>query len=106
MEWFYLAIAGLLEIGWPVGMKFGWNDKGLHVGWLITSMICMGLSSIFLLLAQRTLPIGTAYAIWTGVGVVGAFFCGLYFFHESGSLLRWASIGFIIIGIIGLKLAS
>ncbi|SRR5579883_1199567 len=106
MEWIYLAIAGLLEIGWPVGMKFGWNEKGIHYGWLFTAMICMGLSSIFLLLAQRTLPIGTAYAIWTGIGVVGAFFCGLYFFHEPNSLLRSVSVTLIILGIIGLKLAT
>ncbi len=102
MAWLYLFIAGLTEIGWAVGLK-------LSVGWTrlwpstITAVL-MVLSYVFLSLALRTLPLGTAYAIWTGIGAVGTAIAGLIYFGESREPLRLLCIALIIVGIVGLKL--
>ena len=104
MSWIYLFIAGLCEIGWAVGLKFtGGFSKILPSILVIASSIA---SVAFLSLAVKKLPIATAYAIWTGMGVVGTFFFGVFLFNEPASVLRIIFIGMIILGILGLRFFS
>jgi len=105
MAWLYLVVAGLFEIGWPLGLKKGWTADGAQAGWLIFAVVTMAVSGALLMLAQRAIPMGTAYAVWTGIGAVGAFVTGVLLFGDSASAMRIASIGLIVAGIIGLKLA-
>ena len=105
MAWLYLIAAGLLEIGWPVGLKISQTPGRLMVG-VIIAIACMSASGGLLWLAQRTIPIGTAYAIWTGIGTVGTAVLGILIFQEPATALRLASIGLIVAGIVGLKLVS
>lgn len=104
MAWLYLIAAGLFEIGWPVGLKLSQTPGRLVVG-VIIAVACMTASGALLWLAQRTIPIGTAYAVWTGIGAVGTFGVGIAFYGDSAGALRLVSVGLIIVGIIGLKLA-
>jgi len=104
MAWVYLIMAGLFEIGWPVGLKLSQTPGRLIVG-VVIAVVCMAASGAFLWLAQRTIPIGTAYAVWTGIGAAGTFAVGIAFYGDSTSALRWVSVGLIVAGIIGLKLA-
>ncbi len=106
MAWIYLTIAGLFEWGWPVGLKLGLAESGLRWSWIGFSVGCMGASGGLLLMAQQSIPMGTAYAVWTGIGAVGAFALGLLLFNEPASVARFFFVGLIIIGIIGLKLVS
>ena len=106
MAWVYLVIAGLFEWGWPVGLKLGLSDTGLRWGWIAFAGNCMVLSGGLLLVAQKTIPMGTAYAVWTGIGAVGAFVLGLLLFDEPATLARFFFVGLILIGIVGLKMAS
>jgi quaternary ammonium compound-resistance protein SugE len=106
MPWLYLVLAGIFEIGWPLGLKLGWTADGVRVGPLAASIACMLASGGFLLLAQRDIPMGTAYAVWTGLGAVGTFFVGLAMFKEPATAARFACVGLIAAGIIGLKLTS
>jgi quaternary ammonium compound-resistance protein SugE len=104
MAWFYLLVAGLLEIGWAVGLKY---TEGFTRLWpSVFTLTAMTLSIVFLGLALKTLPIGTAYAIWTGIGAVGTAALGIYLFAEPATALRLTCIGLIVSGIAGLKLAS
>jgi quaternary ammonium compound-resistance protein SugE len=104
MAWFYLSIAGLLEVGWAVGLKY---TEGFTRLWpSVLTLTAMTLSIVFLGLALKTLPIGTAYAIWTGIGAVGTAMLGIYLFAEPATALRLGCIGLIVSGIAGLKLAS
>ena len=80
MAWVYLIIAGVFEFGWPVGLKLGLTDAGLRWGWIAFAAVTMALSGGFLLVAQRTIPMGTAYAVWTGIGAVGTFLLGILIF--------------------------
>jgi quaternary ammonium compound-resistance protein SugE len=105
MAWLYLVVAGLFEIGWPLGLKKGWTADGAQAGWLLFAVVTMAVSGALLMLAQRAIPMGTAYAVWTGIGAVGAFVTGVLLFGDSASALRVASILLIVAGIIGLKLA-
>ena len=100
----YLTVAGLLEIGWAIGLKYTDGFTRLLPSlWTITSMVL----SIFLLgLALKTLPVGTAYAVWTGIGAVGTAALGIYLFAEPATALRLICIGLILSGILGLKLAT
>ena len=104
MAWFVLFLAGLLEIGWAVGLKYTAGfTRPLPTLLTVASMI----ASLGLLgLALRTLPLGTAYAIWTGVGTLGTAILGIALFGESASAARLACIGLIVAGIAGLKLVS
>lgn len=104
MNWIYLAIAGLLEIAWAIGLKYteGWTRL---VPSLITGALMIA-SFYFLSLAVRTLPIGTAYAVWTGIGTVGAAILGMVLFDEPRDIVRVLCIGLIIAGIAGLKITS
>jgi len=106
MSWLYLIIAGIMEWGWPVGLKFAWD--GQHFRWVPAggALVSMILSGYFLFLAIRMIPMGTAYAVWTGIGAVGAFIIGILYFDEPTSLLRFASIALIVGGIVGLKVSS
>lgn len=104
MAWIYLAIAGVLEVGWAVGLKY---TEGLTRFWptVLTAVAILG-SMGFLALALRTLPMGTAYAVWTGIGTVGTVAFGILLFNEPSDALRLACIGLILAGIVGLKLVS
>jgi quaternary ammonium compound-resistance protein SugE len=104
MNWIYLFIAGLLEIGWAVGLKYteGWS-KFLPSALTAVTMLA---SFYFLSLALKTLPIGTAYAVWTGIGTVGAALFGMLIFDEPRDFTRFFCILLIIGGIAGLKLTS
>ncbi len=105
MNWIVLVLAGLFEIGWPLGMKLSesGNQKALWIGFAV---ICMAVSMICLWYAQKTIPMGTAYAVWTGIGAVGAFLLGVIFFGDSSSLWRVLSVSLIILGVVGLKLSG
>ncbi|HPL94964.1 MAG TPA: multidrug efflux SMR transporter [Paludibacteraceae bacterium] len=105
MNWLYLFLAGIFEIGWPLGFKLS-QTTSLKAMWIIIAIISMGLSGFFLWQAQRSIPIGTAYAIWTGVGAVGTLIIGIVFFGDSASFFRLLSASLIVMGIVGLKLAS
>ena len=106
MAWLYLFVAGLFEWGWPVGLKLGLTDSGLHGGWILFAVLCMIASGALLLIAQKTIPIGTAYAVWTGIGAAGTFVLGILFFGEPAMLARIFFVGLIVVGILGLKLVS
>ncbi len=106
MAWFYLIIAGIFEWGWPVGLKLGLSDSGIRWSWIAFAGVCMAISGALLLIAQKTIPMGTAYAVWTGIGAVGTFVLGLWLFNEPATLARFFFVGLIIVGIVGLKLAS
>lgn len=105
MSWIYLVLAGLFEIGWPLGLKLSQTPGRLGPG-LTLAVVSMAVSGGLLWLAQKEIPIGTAYAVWTGIGAAGTFLIGLFFFGDSSSALRLASAGLIVAGVIGLKLAS
>ena len=105
MAWLYLGLAGICEIGWPVGLKLGWTEAGARPVWIIFAVVAMSASGALLLWAQRSIPMGTAYAVWTGIGAVGAFTLGILAFGDQASAMRLVSIGLIVAGIVGLKLA-
>ena len=103
MSWIILFFAGLFEVGWAVGLKYtdGFS-KPLPTALTIAAMaISLGLLG----LAMKELPLGTAYAIWTGVGAVGTVIAGIFLFGESVALLRLGSVALIVVGLIGLKLS-
>jgi quaternary ammonium compound-resistance protein SugE len=100
-----LILAGLFEIGWPVGLKLGWTEQGARPAWIGLAVVSMVLSGVLLLVAQRSIPIGTAYAIWTGIGSVGTFFVGVHFFGDALTTLRLVSITLVVVGMVGLKIA-
>ena len=106
MSWVYLLIAGILEIGWPFGLKMSQTVESNKFLWILLAIISMAGSGAFLWLAQKTIPMGTAYAIWTGLGAVGAFTIGIIYFHDSASMFRIISVTLLILGIIGLKLSN
>ncbi|MBB5035744.1 quaternary ammonium compound efflux SMR transporter SugE [Prosthecobacter vanneervenii] len=104
MPWFHLLIAGLLEVAWAVGLK---QTEGWTRLWpSVITVVLMIASFFFLSLALRTLPIGTAYAVWTGIGAVGTALIGLFIFHEPRTTARLVCILLIVSGVVGLKLAS
>jgi quaternary ammonium compound-resistance protein SugE len=104
VAWFYLFIAGLLEIGWAIGLKY---TEGFSRLWpSILTIAAMIFSLAFLGLALKVLPVGTAYAVWTGIGAVGTVILGIYLFNEPATAARLACIGLILAGIVGLKLVT
>lgn len=104
MAWLILFFAGLFEIGWAIGLKYTEGfSRLLPSVWTIFSMT---ISVVLLGLALKTLPIGTAYAVWTGIGSVGTAILGIVLFQEPATALRLACIGLIVSGIIGLKLVA
>lgn len=104
MGWFYLCVAGLLEIGWAIGLKY---TEGFSRPWPSTwTLLAMIGSFYFLALGLRTIPVGTGYAVWTGIGAVGTATLGIVLFAESAALPRLAALALIILGILGLKASS
>ena len=104
MNWFYLVLGGIFEIGWPLGLKLSQTMNSKVLG-LLMAGVSMTLSGIFLWMAQKTIPIGTAYAVWTGIGAVGTLAVGIIIFNDSASFWRMFSALLIVTGIVGLKLA-
>jgi quaternary ammonium compound-resistance protein SugE len=104
MAWLLLLIAGLLEVGWAVGLKYTEGFTRLVPSAL--TLLCMTASIGMLALALKELPMGTAYAVWTGIGAVGTAALGMYLFGDPATVARIACIGLIVSGIIGLKLVS
>ncbi|MDW0359241.1 quaternary ammonium compound efflux SMR transporter SugE [Halomonas venusta] len=104
MSWIILFVAGLLEIGWAIGLKY---TDGFTKLWPTIGTIFSLVASFLLLgLALKTLPVGTAYAIWVGIGALGTAFLGILLFSESADVLKLVSLGLIFAGIVGLKVAS
>jgi quaternary ammonium compound-resistance protein SugE len=104
MAWVVLLLAGLFEIGWAIGLKYTEGFTRLWPSfWTVLAMV---LSVWFLAMAMKSLPMGTAYSIWVGIGAVGAVISGIVLFGESASLIRLASVALILAGVIGLKLAT
>lgn len=104
MNWILLFIAGLLEVVWAIGLKHTEGFTRLTPS--LVTLAAMFASFYLLSLAMRTLPLGTAYAVWVGIGAVGAAVAGMVLFHEPVSALRLGSLGLVVAGIVGLKLAS
>jgi quaternary ammonium compound-resistance protein SugE len=104
MAWLILTVAGLFEIGWAIGLKYteGFTRLWPTLGTVASMIVSLGLLG----LALRTLPVGTAYAVWTGVGTIGTALLGIALFNESADLIRLACIGLIVAGIVGLKLVT
>jgi quaternary ammonium compound-resistance protein SugE len=104
MAWIILFFAGLAEVGWAVGLKY---TEGFSRLWPTIGTVASMIVSLWLLgLALKDLPLGTAYAIWTGIGTVGTAILGIVLFGESAAVLRLACIGLIVAGIVGLKLVT
>ena len=105
MAWIALVLAGTFEVGWPVGLKLAEEPATRLLG-IAIALLFMALSGILLWVAQRQLPIGTAYAVWTGIGATGTFFVGLIHYGEAASLMRFSGVALIVAGVVVLKLAE
>ena len=104
MAWAQLFLAGLLEVAWAVGLKY---TDGFTRPWpTVATLAAMIGSMVLLALAVRTLPLGTAYAVWTGIGTAGAVLLGILLFNEPATLARLFFVGLIVAGIVGLKLVT
>jgi len=104
MPWILLMLAGLFEIGWAIGLKY--SDGFTRLWPSVGTLAAMAVSVVLLALAAKSLPIGTAYAVWTGIGAVGAVILGIVLLHDPATPLRLACVALILIGIVGLKLAG
>jgi quaternary ammonium compound-resistance protein SugE len=104
MTWTLLVVAGLFEVGWAIGLKY--TDGFTRWAPSLATLTAMGVSVGLLALAMRSLPVGTAYAVWTGIGAVGTVALGIVLFQEPANAGRLACIGLIVAGIVGLKLQS
>jgi quaternary ammonium compound-resistance protein SugE len=104
MAWFLLCVAGVFEIAWAVGLKY--SDGFSRLVPSVLTVGAMAASIVLLSIAVKSLPVGTAYAVWTGIGAAGTAVLGMYLFQEPATVLRLASIALVIAGIAGLKLAS
>jgi quaternary ammonium compound-resistance protein SugE len=104
MAWLYLLVAGVFETAWAIGLKYsaGFTKFGPSV----FTVVAMGISLYLLAVALRTIPVGTGYAVWTGIGTVGAAILGIFLFNESREISRILCILLILAGIIGLKLTA
>jgi len=104
MNWMILVLAGLFEVGWAVGLKFtaGFSRFWPTAGTVLAMVLSVGLLGV----AMKTLPMGTAYAVWVGIGVVGTAVLGMVWFNESVTAFRLISLGLVIAGVVGLKLSS
>jgi len=104
MAWVLLLVAGMLEVGWAIGLKYTegftrWWPSVLTLGAMVLSVVLLGV-------AMKSLPVGTSYAVWVGVGAVGTAILGMVLFGEPATVGRLASLGCIVVGIVGLKLAT
>ncbi len=104
MAWLYLIGAGLLEIGWPVGLKIAQTPGKVWIGVPI-AVVFMGLSGWLLYLAQQKIPMGTAYAVWTGIGASGTFVLGILLFGDPSNVMRIFAVALIVAGVCLLKFA-
>jgi quaternary ammonium compound-resistance protein SugE len=104
MAWFYLFVAGLFEVAWAIGLKY--TDGFTRLWPSLSTVAAMILSLGFLGLALKTLPVGTAYAVWTGIGAIGTVLLGIYLFSEPATATRLACIGLILAGIVGLRVVT
>jgi len=102
--WFHLILAGLFEIGWPLGFKLS-QTTSHRVLFIALAAVCMAISGYFMWMAQKQIPMGTVYAVWTGIGAAGTFVIGILFFKDPASWMRMFSVFLIIAGVLGLKLA-
>jgi quaternary ammonium compound-resistance protein SugE len=102
MAWLYLVFAGVLEIGWPVGLKMA-QVPTTRISGILIAVAFMAASGFLLWTAQKSIPIGTAYAVWTGIGATGTFLIGVMFYNDPASLARFAGVGLIIAGVATLK---
>jgi quaternary ammonium compound-resistance protein SugE len=104
MAWLLLLLAGVLEVGWAIGLKY---TEGFTRLWpTIGTIVAMSVSLALLGIAMKSLPVGTAYAVWVGVGAVGTVILGIVLLNEPANAARLISVGLIVAGIIGLKLAT
>lgn len=104
MPWIYLIVAGLSEIGWPLGLKLS-QTTDHKIAWILFAVMSMGLSGLSLWLAQKSISMRTAYAVWTGIGAVGTFIVGILMFKDPATVFRILSVTLIVIGIVGLRLS-
>lgn len=104
MAWVLLLVAGLLEVGWAIGLKY--TDGFTRLWPTVGTVTAMVLSVALLGFAMRTLPVGTAYAVWTGIGAVGTVILGIVLFGEPATAARLACVGLIVSGIVGLKITA
>lgn len=105
-HWIALLLAGLFEIGWPVGLKNGSGASGTNWYWIAFAITSMALSGFCLFLAQKGIPIGTAYAVWTGIGAAGTFLIGVFFYAEAATIGRMIAFLLIGSGVVLFKLSS
>ena len=103
ISWLYLLLASIFEIGWPLGFKLS-HGSPHKILWIALAVVSMALSGYFLYLAQKTIPVGTAYVVWTGIGAVGTVLLGIVYFRERVSFARIFFIATLIASIIGLKM--
>ena len=104
MAWIYVLVAGVFEIVWITGIKYA--DGFTRLWPSVGTVVAMGVSMVCLSLAVRAIPIGTAYAVWTGIGTAGSAIVGMILFNESRAVGRLLFIGLIVSGVVGLKLSS
>lgn len=104
MAWVYLVVAGLFEVAWAIGLKYSEGLTKLVPS--VGTVVAMIISVVLLGIALRQLPVGTGYAVWTGIGTVGTAILGIVLFAEPATALRLACIGLIVAGIVGLKLVT
>ncbi len=104
MAWLYLILAGIAEIGWPLGFKLAQNSQ-IKIFWILFAVIAMALSGYLLYIAQKSIPIGTAYVVWTSIGALGTFILGVLFFGDPLTLIRSFAIILILSGVIILKIS-
>jgi len=105
MAWVYLLLAGLCEIGWPVGLKLAQLPGRALLGWA-GAAVAIALSGFLLYLAQREIALGTAYAVWTGIGAAGTFMVGVWWFGDPATLARFAGVALIVGGVVTLRIAG
>ena len=104
MEWIYLIVAGLFETGWAIGLKY---TEGFSRLWpTLWTLTAMAASFYYLSQALKALPVGTGYAVWTGIGAVGTALLGIVLFNETVAPIRIVSLGLIVLGMVGLKLSA
>jgi quaternary ammonium compound-resistance protein SugE len=104
MAWVYLLLAGAFEIGWPVGLRMAQRAETRVIG-IIVAVAFMAISGFLLWLAQREIPIGTSYAIWTGIGAAGTFVVGILYYGDPSSIGRYVGVALIVAGVATLKLS-
>ena len=104
MAWIALFVAGLFEVGWAIGLKY---TEGFTRTWpSVATLAAMFASIVLLAWAMKTLPVGTAYAVWTGIGAVGTVILGIVLFGEAATLARLACVALIVVGIVGLRMVT